>query len=50
MTFLLPASARALGALFLHETIEPRALLGVGIIGLGLAAIDGRLLRIGRAR
>ena len=50
VTFLLPASALALGALFLHETIEPRALLGVGIIGLGLAAIDGRLLRIGRAR
>ena len=50
VTFLLPASALALGALFLHETIEPRALLGVGIIGLGLAAIDGRLLRLGRRR
>ena len=42
VTFLLPGSALALGALFLHETITLRALIGLLLIGLGLAAIDGR--------
>jgi drug/metabolite transporter (DMT)-like permease len=42
VTFLLPASALGLGALFLDEQITPRALLGLALIGLGLAAIDGR--------
>jgi drug/metabolite transporter (DMT)-like permease len=42
VTFLLPASALLLGALFLDESVTPAALLGMGLIGLGLAAIDGR--------
>ncbi len=43
VTFLLPISALLLGAFFLGETITPRALGGMSLIGLGLAAIDGRL-------
>jgi drug/metabolite transporter (DMT)-like permease len=42
VTFLLPGSAMALGALFLDETVTLRALMGMALIGLGLAAIDGR--------
>lgn len=42
VTFLLPGSALALGAAFLHETVTLRALAGLVLIGLGLAAIDGR--------
>jgi drug/metabolite transporter (DMT)-like permease len=42
VTFLLPGSALALGALFLDETVTLRALMGMALIGLGLAAIDGR--------
>ena len=42
VTFLLPASALALGALFLGEAVTLRALMGLALIGLGLAAIDGR--------
>lgn len=45
VTFLLPASALLLGALVLSEPVTPRALAGMVLIGLGLAAIDGRLLR-----
>ena len=33
-----------LGALFLHEPITAPALIGMALIGLGLAAIDGRLV------
>ena len=46
VTFLLPASALLLGALVLAEPVTPRALAGMALIGAGLAAIDGRLLRI----
>jgi drug/metabolite transporter (DMT)-like permease len=42
VTFLLPGSALILGALFLDETVTLRALMGMALIGLGLAAIDGR--------
>lgn len=42
VTFLLPASALILGALFLSEPITLPALVGMALIGLGLAAIDGR--------
>jgi drug/metabolite transporter (DMT)-like permease len=45
VTFLLPASAMALGFAFLGETVTPEALIGLALIGLGLAAIDGRLPR-----
>jgi drug/metabolite transporter (DMT)-like permease len=43
VTFLLPGSALILGAAFLAEAITPRALGGLALIGLGLAAIDGRV-------
>jgi drug/metabolite transporter (DMT)-like permease len=42
VTFLLPGSALILGALFLDEIVTLRALMGMALIGLGLAAIDGR--------
>jgi drug/metabolite transporter (DMT)-like permease len=42
VTFLLPGSALVLGAVFLHEAVTLRALAGLVLIGLGLAAIDGR--------
>jgi drug/metabolite transporter (DMT)-like permease len=42
VTFLLPASALALGALLLGEAVTRQALAGMALIGLGLAAIDGR--------
>ena len=31
-----------LGVVFLHETLLPKHLFGMAMIGLGLAAIDGR--------
>lgn len=46
VTFLIPVSAILLGAVFLGERLEPRHFAGMALIGLGLAAIDGRLLRI----
>jgi drug/metabolite transporter (DMT)-like permease len=45
VTFLIPVTAILLGVLFLGETLAPRHLLGVATIGVGLAAVDGRLLR-----
>jgi drug/metabolite transporter (DMT)-like permease len=42
VTFLVPVSAILLGTLVLHEALAPRHLLGMALIGLGLAAIDGR--------
>jgi drug/metabolite transporter (DMT)-like permease len=45
VTFLIPISAILLGALLLGEQLEPRHFVGMALIGLGLAAIDGRLLR-----
>jgi drug/metabolite transporter (DMT)-like permease len=45
VTLLAPVSAVLLGALFLHEDIGPRAIAGMAVIALGLAAIDGRALR-----
>lgn len=50
VTFLIPVSALVLGTTFLGEQLSPRALVGMGLIGLGLATMDGRLLRIARAR
>jgi drug/metabolite transporter (DMT)-like permease len=44
VTLLVPVSAILLGVLVLGETLLPRHLLGFGVIALGLAAIDGRLL------
>jgi drug/metabolite transporter (DMT)-like permease len=45
VTFLIPISAILLGALLLGEQLEARHFAGMALIGLGLAAIDGRLLR-----
>lgn len=42
VTFLLPVMALILGVCFLGESLKWNALAGLGIIGLGLAAIDGR--------
>ena len=46
VTFLIPVSAILLGAMFLGETLEPKHFLGMALIAAGLAAIDGRLLRL----
>jgi len=43
VTLLLPISALFLGAAFLGETISAWAIIGMVLIGLGLAAIDGRV-------
>src|SRR6476661_38053 len=44
VTLLVPPVAILLGALFLGETLAPQDFIGLGLIALGLAAIDGRLL------
>lgn len=45
VTLLSPASAILLGAVVLGETVTWSALAGMALIGGGLAAIDGRLIR-----
>jgi drug/metabolite transporter (DMT)-like permease len=45
VTLLVPPGAILLGALFLDERLEPLHFAGMGLIGLGLAAIDGRPAR-----
>ncbi len=50
VTFLLPVSAMALGTLFLCETVTVEAIAGMTLIGLGLVAIDGRLMAWALAR
>ncbi len=42
VTFLIPVSAIFLGTLFLGEVLLPRHVAGMALIGIGLAAIDGR--------
>ena len=44
VTLLVPPVAIMLGALFLSETLAPQDFIGLGLIALGLAAIDGRLV------
>ncbi len=44
VTLLVPPVAIVLGSLFLNETLAPQDFMGLGLIALGLAAIDGRLL------
>jgi drug/metabolite transporter (DMT)-like permease len=46
VTLLVPPVAILLGALFLDEVLAPQDFLGLGLIALGLAAIDGRLLSL----
>lgn len=51
VTFLIPVSAILLGWLILGERLEEKHFLGMALISLGLAAIDGRvfgLVRKGR--
>lgn len=43
VTFLIPVSAILLGTLVLGEVLLPRHFAGIALIGLGLAAIDGRV-------
>jgi drug/metabolite transporter (DMT)-like permease len=45
VTFLIPVSAILLGALVLGERLQPKHFAGMALIGVGLAAIDGRLPR-----
>jgi drug/metabolite transporter (DMT)-like permease len=42
VTFLIPVSATALGMGLLGETLQVQHVAGMALIGLGLAAIDGR--------
>jgi drug/metabolite transporter (DMT)-like permease len=50
VTLLVPPVAILLGALFLGETLALQDFLGLALIVLGLAAIDGRLLSAFAAR
>lgn len=45
VTFLVPASAIALGIVILGESVLPRHLAGLALILAGLAVIDGRIMR-----
>jgi drug/metabolite transporter (DMT)-like permease len=49
VTLLVPPVAIVLGALFLDETLAPQDFIGLALIALGLAAIDGRLISLLRA-
>jgi drug/metabolite transporter (DMT)-like permease len=42
VTFLVPVSAIVLGVTILGETLTPAHALGMALIGIGLAAVDGR--------
>jgi drug/metabolite transporter (DMT)-like permease len=42
VTFLLPVTAILLGIFVLGEVLHPKHIAGMALIGLGLAAIDGR--------
>ena len=48
VTLLVPPVAILLGGLFLNETLAQQDFLGLGLIALGLAAIDGRVLNFFR--
>jgi drug/metabolite transporter (DMT)-like permease len=44
VTFLIPVSAIVLGSVVLGERLDFKHAVGMALIGLGLAAIDGRML------
>jgi len=46
VTLLVPPTAILLGGMFLGESLAPQDFLGLGLIALGLAAIDGRALSL----
>jgi drug/metabolite transporter (DMT)-like permease len=46
VTLLVPPTAILLGGLFLGESLAAQDFLGLGLIALGLAAIDGRALSL----
>jgi drug/metabolite transporter (DMT)-like permease len=46
VTLLVPPVAILLGGLFLGETLATQDFIGLGLIALGLAAIDGRLISL----
>ena len=50
VTLLVPPVAILLGATFLGETLAPQDFAGLGLIALGLAAIDGRLISLWSGR
>jgi drug/metabolite transporter (DMT)-like permease len=50
VTFLIPISAILLGSLFLGESLAAKHFIGMGLIGIGLALIDGRISALFRAR
>lgn len=45
VTFLVPVGAIVLGIAFLDEVLLPRHMIGMALIGVGLALVDGRLFR-----
>ena len=46
VTLLMPVSAIVLGTTVLGERLDPRQLVGMALIAVGLAAIDGRALAL----
>lgn len=50
VTFLIPVSAILLGAIVLGEQLQAKHLIGMAMIAAGLAAIDGRLMSLGKRR
>lgn len=50
VTFLIPVSAVLLGVQVLGETLQARHIVGMALIAIGLAAVDGRLWRALRQR
>lgn len=45
VTLLVPPFAILFGSLFLNEVLAPQDFIGLALIAIGLAAIDGRLIR-----
>ena len=50
VTLLVPPVAILLGGLFLGESLAPQDFIGLALIAVGLAAIDGRLFNLLAAR
>ena len=46
VTFLIPVSAIILGAAFLAERLQANHFIGMAVIGIGLAAIDGWIFKM----